>query len=385
MNTVASSETETDFLIIGAGIAGASVAYWLAQSGKKVVLLEREQLPGYHSTGRSAALYMESYGSAQVRALSTASRPFFDNPPAGFADYPLLTPRGAMMVSDAEHMPVLEEYWKVLQSLDPANRRLTADEACALVPALNKDSIAAAVIEPSAADMDVDGIHQGFLRGMRRAGGQLVCDAEVTKIEREVSGHWKVTAGAQVFRANVVINSAGAWGDVIGELAGLKPLGLEPRRRSAMVFAAPEEHDSEKWPMVHSADEGWYIKPDAGMVLASPANADPTHPHDVQPEELDIALAIHRLEECTRFRIRRPERTWAGLRTFSPDGDLVGGFDPDAPGFFWLVAQGGYGIQTSAAMGEACAALAQGLQIPKHIADCRLTSAMLSPQRLRTA
>jgi len=383
MNTPTTAPLVADYLVIGGGIAGASVAHWLAPHGR-VVLLERESQPGYHSTGRSAALFMESYGTPQVRALTLASRAFFDHPPEGFSEHPLLTPRGAMMVASEEHLPTLEAHWAVLRDMDTGAERLSREEALARVPALRPEQVAAALYEPDAADMDVHAIHQGYLRGMRRAGGLLACDAEVTAIER-TGERWRVTAGGKVYEAAVLLNAAGAWVDTIARMAGVPPIGIEPRRRSALIFAPTEGADTAHWPMVYSADEGWYLKPDAGMLLGSPANADPVDPHDVQPEELDIAFAIHRIEEATTLAIRRPTRTWAGLRSFVADGDLVGGFEPSAPGFFWVAAQGGYGIQTSAAMGEACAALARGLPLPERIAAFGLTEAMLGPQRLRDA
>ncbi|MDM0091457.1 MULTISPECIES: FAD-dependent oxidoreductase [unclassified Variovorax] len=383
MNTPTTAPLVADYLVIGGGIAGASVAHWLAPHGR-VVLLERESQPGYHSTGRSAALFMESYGTPQVRALTLASRAFFDHPPEGFSEHPLLTPRGAMMVASEEHLPTLEAHWAVLRAMDTGAERLSREEALARVPALRPEQVAAALYEPDAADMDVHAIHQGYLRGMRRAGGLLACDAEVTAVER-VGERWRVTAGGKVYEAAVLLNAAGAWVDTIARMAGVPPIGIEPRRRSALIFAPTEGADTAHWPMVYSADEGWYLKPDAGMLLGSPANADPVDPHDVQPEELDIAFAIHRIEEATTLAIRRPTRTWAGLRSFVADGDLVGGFEPSAPGFFWVAAQGGYGIQTSAAMGEACAALARGLPLPERIAAFGLTTEMLGPQRLRTA
>jgi D-arginine dehydrogenase len=372
-----------DFLIIGGGIAAASVGHWLAPHGR-VILLERESQPGYHSTGRSAALFMESYGTPQVRALTLASRAFFDDPPQGFTEHPLLSPRGALMVAEPGQEAALEEWWEVLRSVTPRAQRLDAAGACALVPVLQPERVAGAVYEPDAADMDVHAIHQGYLRGLRRAGGNVVCDAEVTALKRE-GGLWQVQAGGRLYEAPVVLNAAGAWADVIARLAGVPALGLQPKRRAAFIFAPPEGADIHSWPMAIGAGEDWYFKPDAGMLLGSPANADPVDPHDVQPEELDIALAIHRIQEMTTMSIRRPTRTWAGLRSFVPDGDLVGGFDPAAPGFFWVAAQGGYGIQTSAAMGETCAALARGLPIPERIAAFGLTEAMLSPARLRAA
>lgn len=377
-----SPEIRADFLVVGAGIAAASVAHWLAPHAR-VIVLERESQPGYHSTGRSAALFMESYGTPQVRALTMASRAFLENPPAGFTEHPLLSPRGALMVASPGQEQALEEHWDVLRSITQHARRLDRDETCAMIPVLRPEQVAGSVYENDAFDMDVHAIHQGYLRGVRHAGGRVVCDAEVTALRRE-GGLWRVQAGGQTYEAPVVINAAGAWADAVAQLAGVPALGLQPRRRSAFTFAPPEGVQAAAWPMAIGVDETWYFKPDAGMLLASPANADPVEPQDIQPEELDIAMAIHRIEEMTTLIIRRPARTWAGLRSFVADGDLVGGFDPDAPGFFWVAAQGGYGIQTSAAMGEGCAALARGLPLPERIAGFGLTEAMLSPARLRS-
>ena len=372
---------QADFVIIGAGIAGASVGYFLAPHAR-VVLLERESQPGYHSTGRSAALFLESYGTPQVRALTRASRPFYDAPPPGFSEHPVLGPRGCLFVAAPGQETLLEEHWQLLRAMTPRARRITAAQAIELVPVLRPERVIGAVLEPDANDMDVHAIHQGYLRGLRRAGGSVACDAEVLGLERK-DGAWEVRTQAGTWRAPVVINAAGAWCDAIAQLAGVPRIGLQPKRRSAFTFAPPAGMDVKRWPCVVSADETWYVKQDAGMLLGSPANADPVDPHDVQPEELDIALAIDRIQSMTTLEIRRPARTWAGLRSFVADGDLVGGFDPSAEGFFWVAAQGGYGIQTSPAMGEACAALARGLPLPGHIADCGLTREMLGPGRLR--
>jgi D-arginine dehydrogenase len=374
-------DSDYDFIIVGAGIAGASTGYWLAPHAR-VLVLEGESQPGYHSTGRSAALFMESYGTAQVRALTMASRAFFENPPPGFSEHPLLAPRGAMIVATSGQEALLEEHWRVLREVTPRAARLDAAGACLRIPVLRPDRVIGAVLEPDAADMDVHAIHQGYLRGLRRAGGKLACGAPATALERQ-GERWQVEAGGKRYQCRILINAAGAWADEIARLAGVEPLGVEPRRRAAFVFPAPAGHDITHWPMALGAAEDWYFKPDAGMLLASPANADPMPPQDVQPEELDIALAIHRIEEVTTLEIRRPTRTWAGLRSFVADGDLVGGFDPDASGFFWVAAQGGYGIQTSAAMGEACAALARGLPVPERIAAFGLSTERLGAARLR--
>lgn len=373
--------TETaDFLVIGAGIAGASTAYWLAPFGK-VVVLERESQPGYHSTGRSAALYMASYGAAQVRALTLASRSFFDAPPPGFSDHPLLTPRGALMVCSAEQLSALESHWTVLQSMQTGARRLAAHEACALVPVLRPQAIVAGLLEDDASDMDVHAIHQGYLRGIKAHGGHIQVNAEVLALQRDRED-WIIQTSDKTWRAPIVINAAGAWAEKIGSLAGAQTIGLTPCRRSAFTFKPEVEVDFSRWPMTYGASEDWYIKPDAGLMLGSPANADPVEPHDVRPEELDIAIAMSRIEEMTTLTMRRPAHTWAGLRSFVDDGALVGGFDSNVSGFFWVAAQGGYGIQTSAAMGQACASLVRGRGLPEHIENWGLTADMLSPARL---
>ena len=368
-----------DFLIIGGGIAGASAGYWLAAHGR-VILLERESQPGYHATGRSAAQFMESYGTPQVRALTRASRAFLETPPAGFSDYPLLSNRGAMMVATPGQEALLSEQWDILRAISPRAQLLDRAGACALLPVLRADQVLGAVFEPDAADMDVHALHQGYLRGLRHGGGAVVCNAGVTALHRS-QGLWQVQAGGVSYQAPVVLNAAGAWVDVVASLAGVQGIALQPRRRSAFLFAPPEGLSTAHWPLAISISEDWYFKPDAGMLMGSPANTDPVAAQDIQPEELDIALAIHRIEAMTTLKIQRPIRTWAGLRSFVADGDLVGGFDPRAPGFFWVAAQGGYGIQTSAAMGEACAALVCGRPLPERIAAFGLTRQMLAPTR----
>lgn len=371
---------EVDFLIIGGGIAGASTGYFLSRHGK-VAVLERESHAGYHSTGRSAALYTVAYGTPQVRALTAASRAFFDNPPEGFVEHPILTPRGEMTV-DFEGNPeeLQRQYDSALASV-PEMRLLTADEACAIVPVLRREKVHGAMLDPSAADIDTDSLLQGYLRGIRRNGGSVQLDSEVREIQR-IDDAWEVRCAQQTYRAPVLVNAAGGWCDKIAELAGAAPLGLTPKRRAAFLFSPPEGVDSHSWPVLVSLDESFYFKPDAGMLLGSPANADPVEPHDVQPEELDIALGIYQIEEHTTLSIRRPSHTWAGLRSFFADGDLISGYDPATPGLYWVAGQGGYGIQTSAAMGEASAALIRREPLPEHLTRHGLSAEMLSPTRL---
>ncbi len=371
---------EVDFLIIGGGIAGASTGYFLSRQGK-VAVLERESHAGYHSTGRSAALYTVAYGTPQVRALTAASRAFFDNPPEGFVEHPILTPRGEMTVDFEGNPEELQRQYQSARDSVPEMRLLDADEACAIVPVLRREKVHGAMLDPSAADIDTDGLLQGYLRGIRRNGGSVQLDSEALEISR-IDGAWEVRCAQQTYRAPVLVNAAGSWSDKIAELAGAAPLGLIPKRRAAFLFSPPEGVDSHAWPVLVSLDESFYFKPDAGMLLGSPANADPVEPHDVQPEELDIAMGIYQIEEHTTLSIRRPSHTWAGLRSFFADGDLVSGYDPATPGLYWVAGQGGYGIQTSAAMGEASAALIRHAALPEHLTRHGLTAEMLSPARL---
>ncbi|WAG80089.1 FAD-binding oxidoreductase [Metapseudomonas furukawaii] len=371
---------QADFIIVGAGIAGASTGFWLSRHGR-VLVLEREEHAGYHATGRSAALYTVAYGTPQVRALTAASRAFFDAPPPGFSEHPLLTPRGEMVVDFTGDAAELQRQFDSALENVPDMRMLSADEACERVPVLRRDKVQGAMFDPSAADIDTDALHQGYLRGIRRNGGEVRLGCEVQAVRRD-GELWRVTTRQGDLVAPVLVNAAGAWCDQLARLAGVRPLGLQPKRRAAFIFAPPEGLDVHAWPAVVSLDESFYFKPDAGMLLGSPANADPVEPHDVQPEELDIALGIYQIEEHTHMSIRRPARTWAGLRSFFADGDLVSGYDPGAPGFYWVAGQGGYGIQTSAAMGEASASLIRRQPLPEHLARFGLTEALLSPARL---
>lgn len=382
------SDTQAlDVIIIGAGIAGTSVGYFL--SGRaRVLVLERERHPGVHSTGRSAALFSETYGPAQVRALTRASRAFFERPPRGFAEHELLAPRGVLVFGNAAQREQVERDYEAMRAGVDGLQLLDQAQMRARVPVLEPAHACQGLFEPGAADIDVNSLHQGFIRGLRQGGGRIECDAQVLSIERD-HGEWlldvDVRGARHAFRAPVLVDAAGAWADDVAALAGVAPLGIEARRRTAFLFQPPAAMDTARWPFVTSVDEDFYFKPDAGLLLGSPANADPVAAHDVQPEELDIALAVDRIERCTTLRIEQPMRPWAGLRSFVADGGLVGGFDPSTPGFFWVAALGGYGIQTSAAMGEACANLVLGRGLPSHVADAGLTLAMLGVERLTTA
>jgi D-arginine dehydrogenase len=376
-----------DAVIIGAGIAGTSVAYFMS-SHARVIVLEREPQPGLHSTGRSAALFSESYGGPQIRALTRASRPFFERPPRDFVENALLAPRGALVIGSREQAAQVEADYQAIRAGTPQLQLLDQTQIRSMVPVLEPQYAQLGLFEPGAADVDVNSLHQGFLRGLKQRGSRLECGVQIHSIERS-GGEWLLEVamrGAQphALRAPLIIDAAGAWADEVAALARVAPLGLEPRRRSAFLFQPPEGVATAHWPFVTSVAEEFYFKPDAGLLLGSPANADPVSPHDVQAEELDIAIAVDHIERVTTMRIERPMRPWAGLRSFVADGGVVGGFDPAARGFFWVAALGGFGIQTSAAMGEACAYLALGRSLPAHLTDAGLTAAMLGVERLRS-
>ncbi len=357
----------SDFLILGGGMAGASAGFFLADHGS-ITLLEKEDALGYHSTGRSAALFTENYGSPPIRALSVGTRPFLEAPPTGFTDHPLLGPRGVMMLAlpseDAAFAAALAEGRKTAPEL----RETGMDEALRLCPALRPGRFARAMVEPTAMDMDVHAIHQGFLRGLRAKGGTVVTGAASDGLAYR-DGLWHVRTPVGEFTARVLINAGGAWADEIADLAGVRRIGLVPKRRTAFTSA--------------DLGESFYFKPEAGRILASPADETPMPPCDVQPDEIDVATAAARVEEATTLTIRRITHKWAGLRSFVADKTPVVGFDPAAPGFFWLAGQGGYGIQTSAGMGRLACALATSGEVPADLAKLGVRKRDLAPERLR--
>jgi len=375
---------EFDAVIVGAGIAGASFAHALAPHAR-VLLLEREAHPGVHSTGRSAAMFMESYGPPQVRALTRASRAFYEQPPAGFAEAPILSARGALYAAWQGQQVALDALLGTLTDTGSVVSRIDADECLQRVPVLRADGLLGGVLEVDAMDIDVHALHQGFLRGARRAGAALWTDAELVRA-RAASGRWQLElAGGRRVGTRTLVDAAGAWADELAQRCGVAPLGIQPKRRSAFTFAPPAGTDVRPWPTVADVDERWYFKPDAGQLLGSPANADPVSAHDVMPEELDIATGIAAIEAATTLTIRRPSRTWAGLRSFSSDGELIIGWDAMKPAFFWLAGQGGYGIQSAAGAADLAAALWLGTPLSDALRAEGVQVHALEPARFRAA
>jgi D-arginine dehydrogenase len=371
---------EFDFAIVGAGIAGVSLAYHLAPQAK-VIILEREHVPAYHTTGRSAALHSETYGSAEIRAITVAAGHFYRKPPDGFTDHPLLTPRGALLAGRAEQEAGVRKAAQEFAKLVPTVRWLEPDEARRRQPLLRPEACAGGAVFEEAEDMDVAAIHAGFLKGARAAGAVLRLEAEVAALDR-ADGRWTIRfREGEAIAATNIVDAAGAWADVVADMAGARAVGLVPKRRTAFTFDAPPGLALASIPAVIDFDESWYIKPEVGQILGSPADETPSPPCDAQPEELDVAIAVDRIQTSTTLHIARIKNKWAGLRSFVADKNLVVGYDGGAQGFFWLAGQGGYGIQTAAAAGRLAAALALDKALPSDIAGLGVGEAALSPER----
>lgn len=372
-----------DFIVIGAGIAGASLAYELARSGR-VCLIEGEPRPGLHATGRSAALFAPSYGGAAIRAITRASRAFFEAPPAGFCEYPLLRPRGVLYIAREDQCARLHKVADGIRASGGRVTALNADEALAKVPSLRRDYVVEAAFDPDGMDIDVNALQQGFLRGARGAGARLVVDHWIRRLQRR-DGAWSVELNDEIVSAPVLVNAAGAWADELAEACGARPLNLQPMRRTALLVDAPSGVDVQSWPAVIDVDEQFYFKPEAGKLLLSRADETPTLPCDAQPEDIDVAIGIDRVQAALDLPVQSVRHRWAGLRTFSPDRAPVVGFDAEVPGFFWCAGQGGYGIQTSPALSRTAAALALLKALPADIVAEGLAPEVLSPQRFRAS
>jgi D-arginine dehydrogenase len=368
-----------DVAIIGGGLIGASAAYHLG-SHCKAVLIEQEARPGYHSSGRSAAVLLPPYGGPLARALTQASIDFLSHPPNGFAESPLLTPRGALFLANQKQLGLLDQWRPADATSSSGIRILSAREAIEFVPILAAEQIAAALWLPIVGDIDAAALLQGFLRGFKGQGGTVLLNAKVNAIRRD-AGDWSLETGGGLIRVKTLVNAAGAWADQIAELAGVRPQGLVPTRRTMVTVDTPGVNP-KAWPLVSDVAETFYFKPDAGRLIVSPADHTPVPAHDVQPEEWDVAVAVERLESATSLSVRRVIHKWAGLRTFSPDEEPIIGFDPEVPEFVWAAGFGGFGVQAAFAAGRCCKALLCRDALNAQLEKTGVDLGQLAPRRL---
>jgi len=370
---------EHDIVVIGGGMAGASVAAHLAQHAS-VRLLEMEPQPGYHSTGRSAALFAESYGNATVRALTRASRAFFHSPPSSFCSTALLKPRAVLTIARTGQEAALEGFHASMVPGDEMERP-SIGAALELWPLLRPEGLVGAAYTRNSADIEVHELQQSYLRLLLARKGVLSTRSEVIGLERD-GATWSVRTAQDTLRARIVVNAAGAWAGQIGRLAGAIDIGLQPLRRTACLIDQPAGYGADKWPMLLDVEEQFYAKPDAGMLLLSPADETLTQPCDAQADELDIAVAVDRLEQATTLAVNRVTHRWAGLRSFVEDRSPVVGYDPRVPGFFWHAALGGYGIQTAPALSRVAADLVLGRAMDQDVLAQGVVLKALAPDRL---
>jgi D-arginine dehydrogenase len=369
-----------DFAVIGAGIAGASVAYELQARGR-TLLLEREALPGHHTTGRSAAFSVESYGNRVVQLLTRAGRALLEDPPEGFAQHPLAHRCPMLWIARPEQLQKLAERAQRAVAAGAELAELSAAEARAMCPVLREEQIAMGIVEERALHIDVAGLLAGYLAGFRARGGDLVTRAAVTEL-RASGGGWEICAGDARHRAGLIVNAAGAWAEQIGALAGARSIGLVPLRRTAITFDPPQGVEIAGWPCVIDADQTFYLKPEGAQLLASPCDETPFAPCDVTPDEFDVAVAVERVMRATTLEIRHVRHRWAGLRSFVADRMPVIGMDPEIRGLCWLAGQGGSGIMTAPSAARAAVSLILDGALPTDLKALGITPEMLAPARL---
>lgn len=373
-------ETSTDVIVIGGGIAGVSVAYELSKT-VAVTLLEMESTLAFHTTGRSAATFLETYGGEQIRALTTGSRDFFEAPPELFEPV-LVTPRPLLQIALDGRGSRVEAMYESVRAL-VSDVELLDGAGCREVHPLLKPGVAErGLLEPRAMAIDVAAVHQGYVRGARANGTTIARDAAAATLERRADGWTVTTTDGHVHRAPTVVNAAGAWADVVATAADVAPVGLAPLRRTIFMVASPLGVASKGLPNCSDVDESFYVNPEGAQFLCSPADETPCPPCDAKPDEMEIARAVESINAVTELAVRSVSSSWAGLRTFASDRNFVVGEDPGAPGFFWLAGQGGYGIQTAPATARLAAALVLAQPVPTDLVDRGLDVTRLAPDRL---
>jgi len=371
-----------DVAVIGGGIAGTSVAAELSKD-RRVLLLEMESQPGYHTTGRSAAVYAAVYGPSPIRALTRASRAFFTSPSASHFSTALFRPRPIMMIARQEQAFALDQTIAEVGVMTPVER-INESAIRKLNPLVKTGYASAAMLDMSGEDIDVAALHQGYLRQFRDFGGDLRCNATVLGLTH-TGRDWQINTGVGEFTVDTIVNAAGAWAEHIGGLAQAESIGLIPKRRTAAIVAAPTElapNTLASLPITIDIEENFYLKPDAGRLLISPADETPSPACDAQPEDMDIALCVERIEQAFDLQVHRIESKWAGLRSFVADKCPVVGYSTTAPAFFWLAGQGGYGIQTAPALARLAASQVLQRPMPEDIAAEGVDLSEIDPSRL---
>ena len=367
--------TTFDIIVIGAGIAGASIAAHLAET-RRVLILEMEDRPGFHTTGRSAATFEPNYGPPPMLAFTRASNEFFLNPPQGFTDGPLLVPRASLFFEAEGQVAFTEKLLASGSGLEELSEAEALKHFSILRPGYAKRTF----LDPHTGDLDVDLLHRGYLKLFKSRGGQLLTSAAAETIERN-GNTWRIITPQGIFESKILVNAAGAWGDVVAQKAGVKPISLVPKRRSIGVIPVDGIAGVADFPMVTDVGETWYAKPQSGKMMVSSADATPVEPHDAYADDMAIAEGIERLMNATTIEVNQLDHSWGGLRTFAPDGSPVIGFDPSMEGFFWLVGQGGYGIQSAPALSRTAAAMVLGGKLPQDVMNEGLVLADILPDR----
>ncbi len=342
------TEASADIIVIGAGAAGLSAAYFLSERAD-VMVIEAESQPAYHSSGRSAAMYIEGYENREVQALTLAGKSFFFGPPEGFSEHALVTPAGGLTIAGPDERDALNKYLSIWQPSCPELVEISGAETREIVPIVKSEWIQAAAFDPSWHNIDVHGLLSGYQRGLKANGGTLKCNFRAENLQF-ADGRWILSDGKETVSADVIINAAGAWAGQVAELAGAGAIALTPMRRTAAIVPAPPGMGN--WPLVHTISEDLYFKPESPGLMVCPQDETPSTAMDAFPLDIDVALALDRFGQIADYEATRVMHQWAGLRTFSADRRPVVGFEPGLRGFFWLAGQGGFGIQTSPGLGQ---------------------------------
>lgn len=346
--------SQTDVLIVGAGIAGASLAAALAPT-RRVVMIEAEDAPGYHATGRSAAFWHESYGGAGVQPLTLASFGTLDRPPPGFSDHGFLSPRGALTIGQRSEGAAVDAFIAEFSGQGVSVERMSEAAIAEKIPGVRAEWTEAAY-EAACRDIDVGGLHAAYLRAAKRAGATLVTRAPLHRARRMGGGGWEVRVGNADMRAALIVNAAGAWADQVAAACGVAPAGIQPYRRTVIQLRLGLPVPADLPLVVHVGGEFYFKGHSEGRIWLTPHDETPAVPHDAAPEELDVAIAIDRMQAVVDWPVAAVERKWAGLRSFAPDRLPVFGVDPRESGFIWCAGQGGFGIQTAPAIAGLLAA-----------------------------